>query len=267
MSIQRRITPLIFTMLLAAIVSVMAARHSQESAGSQQREQIQSVADEPHNQFPIVDYDAPETSNAESRAERQLKSGKYDNAHLPLDPSVSTDSQILSTLDWEDGLSALPVIESHAIVKGRVSEAKAYLSNDKSAVYSEFTVHIDEVLKDDKPVALSPGSYIPVERDGGRVRFPSGSITLSMTRGQGMPLTGQSYILFLTHDFPLHKSSEKAFHLLTGYELRDGLVFPLDNPGNGTHPLAATYRGAEVKALLTDLRLAIRKTSEKRISK
>lgn len=207
--------------------------------------------------FP-VDYEAPNMLTPQARAERQIKSAKYDKADLPLDPNITEDGQMLSTLDWEVGLSALPVDQSSAIVVGRVSEAQAYLSNDKTGVYSEFTIQIDSVLKNDRRMPLKSGGSVAAEREGGRVRFPSGKIILSQTRGQGMPLPGHSYILFLTHDFDFHGSHDDAFHLLTGYELRGGRVSPLDNLGGGTHPME-TYRGTDEKRFMNDLRAAIRK--------
>lgn len=195
------------------------------------------------------------------RAEREAKSAKYDNADLPLDPNITEDGQIFSFLDWEIGLSALPVDRSDAVIVGRVTDAKAYLSNDKTGVYSEFTIQIDSVPKNDRHMPLKSGGSVAAERDGGRVRFPSGMSILSQTRGQGMPLPGRSYVLFLTHDFDFHGSHEDAFHLLTGYELRNGRIFPLDKPGEG-YPMS-TYTGADEKTFMNDLRAAIRKASEK----
>ncbi len=262
---NRYVRLFIFTAALGmALVTLIAGRQDKTLKSLPHGQQENVAAKELEKQFPLVDYAAPDISNPELRAERQAKSGKYNDAPLPLVPSVSIDSQILSTFDWEVGLSALPVVQSSTIITGRVSEAKAYLSNDKSAVYSEFAIHIDEVLKNDERVPLSAGTSVSVERPGGRVRFPSGKITLSLTHGQGMPQIGRIYVLFLTHDFPLQGYQERAFYLLTGYELRNGRVLPLDNPGNGTHPMTSTYKGVETSVLLNDLRSAISKASEKK---
>lgn len=136
MSKMKHLTPLVLALLVAAIVSAMAGRPDNKMTSQQEK---QAADDEFQKQFPIVDYIAPDTLSAEARAERQRKSAKYDNASLALDPNITEDDQITSFLDWEGGASALPVDKSDAIIVGRVTDAKAYLSNNKTAVYSEFT--------------------------------------------------------------------------------------------------------------------------------
>ena len=259
MSKLKHLTPLVLALLVAAIVSAMAGRPHNKVTSPQEK---QATDDEFQKQFPLVDYIAPDALSREARAERQRKSAKYDNANLALDPNITEDGQITSFLDWEGGASALPVDKSAAIIVGQVTNAQAYLSNNKTAVYSEFTIQIDSVLKNDRHMPLKSGSSVAAEREGGRVRYPTGKIELSLTVVQGMPLPGHSYVLFLTHDFNFHGTHDDAFHLLTAYELRNGKVFPLDNPGNGTHPMAA-YTGTDEKAFMNDLRAALRKAAEK----
>ncbi len=134
-----------------------------------------------------------------------------------------------------------------------VTDAQAYLSNDKTGVYSEFTVRIDEVLKNDSPAQFTVGSFIAVERFGGRVRFPSGRIGTYWASGQGMLRIGRRYVLFLS-------SSAESFQIITGYELRGGHVILLDNHGQG-HPLTS-YRGADEALLIRDLRDILSKSSK-----
>jgi hypothetical protein len=66
-----------------------------------------------------------------------------------------------------------------------------------------------------------------------------------------MPRVGSRYLLFLTHDFQTPNDTGKDFYLLTGYELRDGLVRLLDDTQPG-HPITR-YNGATETALLSDL--------------
>lgn len=201
------------------------------------------------SQFPIVDYVTPEPVDPKKRAKRKAVGRKYDKADIPVSEHRDT---IFSTEHWAAGLSPLPVERSEVIVIGEVTDAQAFLSTDKTAVYSEFTVHIGEMLKNDSSSPLSVGETLVAERSGGRVRFPSGHITLSTIIGQGMPLAGRRHLLFLTRP-----AQEENYHLLTGYELRDGYVLPLDySDGNSKHPLAK-YKGADEKSFLKDLRDAI----------
>ncbi|PYS67001.1 MAG: hypothetical protein DMF73_20355 [Acidobacteria bacterium] len=139
----------------------------------------------------------------------------------------------------------------------RASEAELpireelFLSEDKSAVYSEFGIRIDEVLKTETRFPVVSGSVLPVERMGGLVRFPSGKLAVSIVDKQDMPHIGGRYVLFLVHRF---SSETEDFHILTGYELRSGRVSLLDRITSG--PMAA-YRGTDEISLLKDLRIAI----------
>lgn len=128
------------------------------------------------------------------------------------------------------------------------------MSPNKKGVYSEFTININEVIKNDSHVALVPGDSINPTRLGGRVKFSSGKIGLYYVTGQNMPLVGCQYLLFLTYD------QEAGFAILTGYELREGQVFPLDKPGVG-HPFTK-YQGASETSLLNEVRAAVANPSQ-----
>lgn len=163
---------------------------------------------------------------------------------------------MFSSLDWEAGLSALPVDKSHAVIIGEVIGAEAYVSNDKTGVYSEFTVRVGEVLKNKSNVPIVIGNAVDIERPGGRVEFPSGQTALVFTRAQGMPRIGKRYVFFLSHDFPLQGHQNNDLYILTGYELRAGRIIPLDEPSG--HPITA-YKGRDVASFLEDLRAALAK--------
>lgn len=202
--------------------------------------------------IPIVDYDDGAADNklaasAESKSLelRKLRNGRYDNRVW-----VQKDeqrSQILSTNHWWLGLSALPVAQSDAIVLGEIVESQAYLSKDKSGVYSEFDIRINEVLKAPKTISLFTGDIIIGERAGGAVRFPSGRITQYFFLGQGFPRAGRLYLLFL-------KMNEygQDFHILTGYQLRRRKVQALDQTD-----IFAQYEGRDQNSFFNDLREAI----------
>lgn len=132
---------------------------------------------------------------------------------------------------------------------GRVLDAQAYISNDKTGIYSEFTFSVEQILKNDRFASLNPNSSIVVERDGGKVRYPSGHVTLYYIRGQGLPAVGHRYVLFLKHDAP-----EQDFFILTGYELKAGCVALLDSPGD--HPMIK-QDGKDETIFLNELRNAI----------
>jgi hypothetical protein len=201
------------------------------------------------NQFPVTDTTKPESSDPEKRARRRAKGKKYDYAGIPI--TESSDTLTVSS-EWDVGLQALPVSKSDLVVIGVVTDAQAYLTNDKTGVYSEFTIRVDEVLKNAGNFTLTQGSTLVADRQGGRVRFPSGHTTIQFVRGQGMLRVGRRYTLFLTHN-----GQEENAHILTGYELVGGRVFPIDNPAGGQHPIATVYKEADELSFLSDLRAAI----------
>jgi hypothetical protein len=161
--------------------------------------------------FPIADYAAAAAAAPTDPAERtkQLARGKkYDDSRWGVHPNAVSDSTVrLDSID--PNLPALPFKESSAVVVGQVTNAQAFLSNDKASVYSVFTVQINEVLKNSTRISLSPASVIEVERDGGRVRFPNGRLHMYMIADYDMPKVGLRYVLFLNND-------ELGFQIITG---------------------------------------------------
>lgn len=193
------------------------------------------------NQFPVLDYEK------RSSAPKSKSRKKYNSGHaLKIGESSGT---IWLMNDWDVGLPALPVTKSEAVILGEVTQAEAQLSDDETNIYSEFTIQIAEVLKNDKNFSLGVGNSVVVERFGGRVRLPSGKVIVAQNDKQDLPRVGKRYVLFLI--FLTTNESDKDFHILTGYELRDGKVFPLDKL-SASHPITA-YTGTNETSFFTDL--------------
>lgn len=200
-------------------------------------------------QFPIIDLGTPLPSDPSAKAIRIRKSKKYNNNSMSEISEASNVSFVVN--ETLSNLSALPVDKSSVVLIGEVIDAKAYLSDDKTAVYSEFEVRIQAVLKNDTSKVLSAGESMAVERFGGRVRLPSGKLFIEAVDNQDMPRVGGKYVLFLTNDFIGAKHSDDDFNILMGYELKGGRVFPLDRTAS-THPIAR-YNEKDESTLLTDL--------------
>lgn len=226
---MKRLKPVIL-LLVAIVLSALFVVSGQKKVNK----------DEPDiTKFPTIEYQNRKASNLSAQ---QVKRGKRHNSRSPA-ITEKTD-RILLNSDWELGLPALPIAKSVAIVIGEVKTAQAYFSEDESQIYSEFVIRVDEVLKNlEQPF----GDSIVVERIGGRVKFPSGKVAVSSVAHQDLPEVGKRYVLFLIHEY----SGDGDYTILTGYELRNGLVFPLDIPGSG-HPILA-YRGVAETRLRSDL--------------
>lgn len=205
-------------------------------------------------QLPVADATAPEPADLDERAKKQKKAKRYDHqgsqpiteAPYPLNRTWSTH--------WWNGLPAIPAAQSDVVLIGEITDAQAYLSNDKTGIYSEFKIRAGEVLKNDGKASLYSGSIITAERFGGAVRFASGAIQRYTTRNQRMPLAGRHYILFLKRT-----DQEQDFSLITGYEIRGQRVVPLDsaNTEEGEKLPFDNYKGMDASSFLNIVRHAI----------
>ncbi len=153
--------------------------------------------------------------------------------------------------DYFSVTPALPASESDAIVKGEVVDVKGYVSNDKTGAYSEFTVHIKEVLKTDNNLS---GNLIMVEREGATVQLPDGRTIRHVIGDLGMPRIGGEYVFFLSY-----YAEGQVYNILDLYELQDKQAIRLD-----TRALYLKYSETEESKFLNELRADIAKRERKR---
>lgn len=230
---------LLLLFVIATVITVMTALRGQN--------QPQRQADD-ENYAPVTDYSASRPNDPK----RKAKGKRYKMQPTPIEEMETGVKPLPIISPWARGLSALPVDRSDAIVKGEVTSAHAYLSEDGTGVYSEFTLKISEVFKGDDSISL--GQEIVTERAGGAIRFPSGKVQRYSVDQQGMPRSGAQYVLFLRRN-----AEDGDFYIVTGYELRLGHVNPLDgNVSNGQNHLPfGVYKNADETSFLNDLRAAI----------
>lgn len=255
-----KLLTILFITLLSSVVLTGIEAQPQSSQGSQPKQaptRRETIEAADVSQFPIVDHLAERALTGKERVKWEAKGKKYNSRHVP--PLNEFSNQVFSFIDWERGLPAFPLERSSSVIIGEVTRAEAHLSSDETKIYSEFTVRVDAVLKNDEVMALSPKTKITVERPGGRVRFPSGKIVVAAVSNQDLPRVGRRYVLFLTHDFIMGGRYDETFFILTGYELRNGKVFPLDKVSAG-HPIN-TYEGSDEQAFLKDLTSALSNAS------
>jgi hypothetical protein len=150
--------------------------------------------------------------------------------------------------DYAGGISTLPARTSAAVVIGTVVGAKAFLSQDHTYVYSDFSIKIDEILKPDVAAHLAVGQQLVAYRDGGTIRFPSGHVRNFLNYGQGYPTVGAQYLFFLGR--PDTNIREYQMTLFATYQLANGVVFPLDDAN-------ASYEGKSETELLDQVKKLI----------
>ena len=213
----------VLTAALTAI-SLSGQSHPNQSVGDPNKEIMALFQD-----YPIVSFNPGNPTKPEGR-ERRARSLRHNNKNLNESSAKlfifqeKTDAVSLTvpTAHSPDEI-ALPVNQSNAVVIGNVRDAQAYLSSDNTNVYSEFTVGVEEILKDNSAATISTGGSLTAERAGGRVRLPSGRVILRGDMRKSMPVPGRRYLLFLEFN-----EEVQTYSILTGYELRAGQTFPLD---------------------------------------
>lgn len=184
------------------------------------------------SKYSIADYDAVEPKNASEREERTLKSKRYDKYLLVLKNPAPGDIASFA-YDAEPLPSAIPSAESSLIIIGEVINSKASLSNDKSGVYSEYSVQVENVLKEDKQKKLRVGEIITADRAGGLVRYSSGQTMLYLNSWQDLPEIKGRYVFFLSND-----AQNPNYKIQTGYRLKNNKVTALDR-----HPRFREFDG------------------------
>lgn len=264
MRVNKRTMTLVLVVLVGSVVTAAAALRYQDEGGvrSKNEEKVKEFL----STLPIGDYDAPEPSDPEKRAKRRAKSQRYNDPNArKIDPS---DAPVIGAAkyDWEWGLaSTLPAAQSSTVIIGTVLDAQAYLSEDKNSVYSEFTVRVEEVLKNDPDEPISVGDSIVAERSGGRVRLRSGRISSFYVTGQNPPRGGRRYVFFLgfnrydADNRSLASPRDLSRHILTGYELRGGRVFALDGAGGKNFQ---KHEGKDETTFLNETRYSIANPSQ-----
>lgn len=231
---NKKLWILVFVVVIITVTTSITTFRSQGQQASQSDQtqdkmtQYKQARAEFESQFPIVDYNAlvsnkaedPDKTKVEELEKRKAKNNRYDNFRFVSDnPNPKT---IESSLTDEGQLSPIPVNESKIVIIGEILNAQANLSNNKFSVYSEFTVRIEKVLKNSISLEVITEN-ITIDRLGGFVRYPNGQKVLYSISGNGMPRVGKRYVLFLT------KPDESPnYNILTGYELKEDKVYPLD---------------------------------------
>lgn len=240
---------LIVSIIIAAVVAGnFLIKNSQSQSRNNQQQKIEDNA-------PIADLNTPELTNPQEKEIRTQRGKKYKK-------DVSLDRRQENAALFENPSSnaavepAFPIEQSDIIIIGTITDSQAFISNDKTAVYSEFQVAVNRILKNDKSFSITSESNIIAERIGGKVRFPSGKIQRWGETGHNLPQKNKRYVLFLKWN-----EEGKDYSILTGYEINGQIVNPLDGLGGdyntGIFGNYDNYKNADLTAFLSKLQVAI----------
>ncbi len=116
---------------------------------------------------------------------------------------------------------ALPVKESDAVVVATVNGVQPYFSNDHTHLYTEFTLTVDEQIKD-APGRAQVGQSIPIIIPGGRMRLADGRVVEEKPAFKNFFIAvGSRYLLFLHYN-----NTGQYFMVAKSWELKNGGIVP-----------------------------------------
>ena len=217
---------LLLVTITVVAITVLAALPNRSSSSLAPTAQVKSGTikgeENERDKMPMAVYSASLPADPTERALRLTRGSRYDN-RLPKPLHEMPDGDLLRVNHWWVNLPGLPTAQSDAVVLGKVIDANAYMSNDKSNIYSEFTIRTEAVFKDQSSNSLISEGTLTALREGGRVQLPNGRIIHAMSANQGMPRKSRRYVLFLKYN-----EEAKAYGILTGYKLHGGKVSLLD---------------------------------------
>ena len=243
------------TIASAAIVfmlTTLVLSGSASQSSSPQEANKQEIA--PENDIPVLDLKRAQTTGSDQLKGRKRGQGLSKGTRIEeLQAGVEP---LPFSAHGRQFIPALPVEQSNAIVIGKVTERRAVLMDDKFGIYSEFSIKISEILKDDLS-GFFIDQVITTSRPGGAVRFPSGKIQEYTISLQGYPQQDKSYVLFLKRD------EFGDYSIVTGYEVSGSVVQPLDGkrnlPKNEPDLQFGIYRGVSLESFRSALQKALQK--------
>lgn len=217
----------------------------QQQASVQEQRSEPNKADEERLKKPTKYSDVPAKGEFENNSNelgsdkqrRAVRESRYKGTYAEItDPANAaqepSEDYVVRIIDYAAPLDPFPVAPAAAIVIGTVLRGKAFVSSDRTYVYSDYQVRVDRVLKQDRSASLAVGEQVVVSRGGGTIHFLSGHVRNYINQEEGFPAIGSQYLFFLGKpNFPEHE-----------YEQIIGSLYQLD--GSEVHPLDDEQIGA-----------------------
>lgn len=236
---RHKLTYVLLVLMIPGGTVCLSTRKSRaQDAGQTKRQAKWKVrAEEADKNFPTADFNEADPVEPEKRNAHKQKQKRHNGLGLVMKNPDPDSGGAMFLPEWQFDFPALPVAKSDIIVLGEVLKATAHLSEDKSNVYSEFTIRVGPPFKTNTDL----NSELVIERLGGYVRYPNGQKLLYRLGTAVMPRVGGRYVFFLD-------ASSSDISIITAYEFNDGKVSPLDFSAQFEQ-----YRGFDETAFLNEL--------------
>jgi len=217
------------TAILLLVVSASAySTRTAQSPDSEQQQQIRQKAEsitKEHNKPPVSRLVA-EPSGAREQALRINRSRRYNGpSHIDITKLVdggriTRSSEFSAMLE----IPPIPLAKSKTILIADVLSTQAYLSSDKTTIYTEYSLAVQQVLRNDPAATTHADAIVTACRKGGTLILPNGNTVGYDFQRQGFPGVGERYLFFLDWD-----SVGEDYQIVTAYLFLEGQVYPIDD--------------------------------------
>ena len=165
--------------------------------------------------------------DSSEREARLSKNTRYNGGGCEITTVTSTHPCFFDQV-LPRGLPLVPLQETSIAFTGQVSRIQPYLSADRTHIYTEIAIRIEEIFKSPADYKLPRDKTIIVTQIGGTLRIRSGQVVHDGTRIDflGKMAAGGRYMVFARK---IH--ANKDVTLVRAYELRDGQVYKLTDDG------------------------------------
>lgn len=220
---NRKILIIVVSLIFATVLSAFIILKPQAQNRNQQQQidkKLRKTKDQELDDeaTPKVQYKDLKDKHTENNA-RAKKNKRLNNFRWVQPPEIADRlGEVIMHIEIE--IPDVPVKESNIILQGTVIDSQAFLSEDNSGVYSEFSINIEGVFKNN--TNLNINDLIVGQRGGGVIIYPSGKAVRYKIAGDGSPSRNSKYIFFLK------KLDEDIYSILTAYEIQGDKVMPLD---------------------------------------
>jgi hypothetical protein len=229
---KRTISPVVVTPFVVTILSLVCAVafgvFPTRPAQSQPQQDRRELAKRVRSMGSIPIREADEESDAKLRLARVKRNKRFNRpAGVAQGSLLNVPNGVdVGRLDEEPGLPPVPISESAIVLTGEVVRKQPYLSEDQASIYTEFTIQIEEIIKNSGKDVLQSRDLVMVEIEGGALQLRNGRVVKYGVIGKGSLLNLNSrYLLFLS---PI----DDDLTITKAYEIDNDFVIPF-NSGNG----------------------------------
>jgi len=173
------------------------------------------------SRYAVVEFNSPPIEDRRKWERRNQINRRYDDQYWVND-SVNPNTSGVGKITEDPPPPLFPIDESAFIVVGKVEAVKAYLSNDRRSVYTEFTIRVEDVLKGDGSIKQDP-KEVTADREGGMVVYPNGQRVMYQNSNIGLPQLGSKYLFFLRKD-----DLSPNYGILTSYDLSTNRIMQME---------------------------------------